>query len=361
MISSDVPVAATTQRDAEQGGDNEPSLIALLALLLRRRTTLVWSAIICATLFTGTALLRDRTWSTSVSFFPQGKKMGGNLSALAAQFGVGVPTGDANESPSFYADLVKSRAILAAVVDSGVVVDPKQGRVDIADAYKIKSKNPALRRDMAIKALSQAVTISTNAKTGVVSLKVSSRSAPLSAAIAQQLLDLLNSFNQDTRRGQASAEREFTEKRLEVVRKELREAEDALARFLQSNRVATSAALQAEETRLKGETSMQRELYTNLAKSYEQAKIDEVRDTPVITVVEKPEMAARPDPRGIAMKGLASLFAGLVLGALLAFVLEGFSSQSEARSPAQEEFNRLGAATLRDLRRPWRLLRPIRS
>lgn len=340
---------------------DEVSLIALLTLLLRRRATIVWSSILCATLFTGYALIGDRTWTTSVSFFPQGKKAGGNLSALAAQFGVGVPNGDANESPNFYADLLKSRAILATVVDSSVSLQLGGPPVDLAAAFKIKQKNPAFRRDMTLKSLNDAINVATNAKTGVVTMRVSTRSAPLSASISSKLLDLLNRFNQDTRRGQASAEREFTEQRLAVVKKELRASEDDLSRFLQTNRVATAAQLQAEQNRLESEVRMQRELYTNLAKSYEQAKIDEVRDTPVITVVERPEIAARPDTRGIATKGVASLIAGFILGAILALIFEGFSSQPGSRSAAQEEFRRLGDATLRDLRKPWRLLRSIKA
>ena len=341
--------------------DGDVSLVSFLTLLLRRRATIVWSSILCAVLFTGYSLIGDRTWTTSASFFPQGKKAGGNLSALAAQFGVGVPNGDANESPNFYADLVKSRAILATIVDSSVLLQPGGPRADIAEAFKIKETDPLVRRDMAIKSLNGAINVATNAKTGVVTMRVSTYSAPLSASISAKLLDLLNRFNQDTRRGQASAEREFTEQRLAVVKKELREAEDAQTSFLRTNRVATAAQLQAEQNRLDSEVRLQRELYTNLAKSYEQAKIDEVRDTPVITVVERPEIAARPDTRGIVTKALASLVAGFLFGVILALILEGFSTQPGSRSAAQEEFRRLGGATLRDMRKPWRLLRSVKA
>ena len=361
MTLSNVPAGSADRQGLIADDENEVSLIALLTLLLRRRATIVWSSILCAVLFTGYSLIGDRTWTTSVSFFPQGRKAGGNLSALAAQFGVGVPGGEANESPNFYADLVKSRAILTTVVDSSVTLPAGGPRVDIADALKVKQTEPTLRRDLAIKRLNSAINVATNAKTGVVTMRVSTRSAPLSASISTRLLDLLNRFNQDTRRGQASAEREFTEQRLAVVKKELREAEDAVARFLQNNRVATAAQLQAEQNRLESEMRMQRELYTNLAKSYEQAKIDEVRDTPVITVVERPEIAARPDTRGIATKGIVSLIAGFVLGVILALIFEGFSARPGTHSAAQDEFRRLGEATLRDLRKPWRLLRSVKA
>jgi uncharacterized protein involved in exopolysaccharide biosynthesis len=332
-----------------------------LNVLLRRRTIIVWCSLVCAVVFTGFALAADRTWTTSVSFFPQGKKALGNLSALAAQFGVPVGGADANESPNFYADLVKSRAILATIVDSGVVVPPGTRPVDIAEALRIKTTIPALRRDMAMKKLADNVTVSTNVKTGVVTMSVSSGSAALSSSISTRLLDLLNRFNQDTRRGQASAERKFTEDRLALVKKDLRAAEDAEQNFLQVNRVVEASQLKFQQDRLDREVRMQQELYSNLAKAYEQAKIDEVRDTPVITVVEKPEPAARPDSRGIATKGIASLVVGFLLGGVLAFILEGFSAPANSRNAEQDEFRRLSRATLRDMWKPWRLLRPIKA
>lgn len=351
----------TPNRDVS--GTREISLVSLLVTLLRRRALIAWCALITAVLFTGLGLIRDRTWTSVVSFFPQGKKAGGNLSALAAQFGVGgIGGADPNESPNFYADLVKSRAILATVVDSGVRLQNNAAKVDLVSEYEIKAKAPALARDMAVKKLNSDIAVSTNAKTGVVTMRVSSKRPELSSAISVRLLELLNQFNQDTRRSQASAERRFTEDRLKVVQADLRRAEDELQSFLQVNRVIASfSPTQARHDRLEREVRMQQELYTNLAKAFEQAKIDEVRDTPVITVVEKPEVAARPDSRGIATKGLASLIAGMVLGCFLAVVFEGLGTAGGSGSHEQDEFRRLGRATMRDLWRPWRLLRPART
>lgn len=341
-------------------GTREVSLVSLINMVLRRRALVVWSALIVAFVFTGMLLIGPRSWTTTASFFPQGKRAGGNLSALAAQFGVPVGTGDANESPSFYADLVKSRAILSTVIDSGVTV-PSRGKVDLAQEYRINDSTRALRREMAIRKLGDHVGVATNVKTGVVTMRVSSESAELSASISKRLLELLNKFNLETRRGQASAERKFTEDRLALVRKDLRAAEDAKQGFLQLNRVIESPQLQFQQDRLERGIREQFELYTNLLKAYEQAKIDEVRDTPVITVVERPEPAARPDSRGVAARGIASLIAGFVLGAALALLLESFSAPANERNAEQDEFQRLGRATLRDLLRPWRLLRSIKA
>ncbi|MEP6763623.1 MAG: hypothetical protein ABJB66_04885 [Gemmatimonadaceae bacterium] len=355
------PNASKESTDNMSETVNEVSLVSLMNVLMRRRALVVWSSLLCAALFTGYSLIGERTWTTVVSFFPQGKKSSGNLSALAAQFGVPVSTGDANESPNFYADLVKSRAILSTIIDSGVAVETGKPKVDLATAYEIKTIESALRRDMAMKQLNDNVAVSTNTKTGVVTMRVSSKSAPLSAAISARLLELLNRFNQETRRGQASAERKFTADRVTAVKKDLRNAEDAYQEFVQANRVTSAvSSSNVQKDRLERELRMQTELYTNLAKAYEQAKIDEVRDTPVITVVERPEPAARPDSRGILTKGIASLVAGFVLGVIMALIIDGLQGSGNSGNAEGDEFRKLGNATLRDLRRPWRLLAPIK-
>jgi uncharacterized protein involved in exopolysaccharide biosynthesis len=142
--------------------------------------------------------------------------------------------------------------------------------------------------------------------------------------LAEQLvlsfLDEVNQFNLETRRSQAASERTFTEQRVQEVRHELRRAEDDLQRFLQRNRdYRNSPQLTFEQDRLAREVAVRQALYTTLSQALEKAKIEEVRDTPVITVVERPEMPAKPDGRGLLRKGLLALVVGTAIG--VGFVL----------------------------------------
>jgi uncharacterized protein involved in exopolysaccharide biosynthesis len=134
----------------------------------------------------------------------------------------------------------------------------------------------------------------------------------VSLAIAGRLLDGLNHFNRITRQSQAREERRFTEARLADAQASLRAAEDALQRFLEGNRqFSASAALKFQQDRLQREVQLQQQVVTSLAQQYEENRIREVRDTPVITVIDPPVLAARPDAR---LRGLI-----LVLGTMAAF------------------------------------------
>jgi uncharacterized protein involved in exopolysaccharide biosynthesis len=66
-----------------------------------------------------------------------------------------------------------------------------------------------------------------------------------------------------------------------------------------------------------------------LAQNYGQARIDEVRDIPVITIVEAPEAPALPDSRMLLLRGLLALVARALLGALLAFLMAFVRGQQD--------------------------------
>src|SRR5262249_12779384 len=158
----------------------------------------------------------------------------------------------------------------------------------------------------------------------------------------QQLLAEMNTFNMESRQSQAGAERRFVEQRLNELKDSLRAAEDRLQAFLQRNRdYENSPQLSFQQQRLAREVSMQQDMVTGLAQSFEQARIEEVRDTPVITVIDKPEIPVERDRRGLIKKGLLAIVLGGVLGLGVAFVREGMARGRRNGSAELEEFSEL--------------------
>jgi hypothetical protein len=101
------------------------------------------------------------------------------------------------------------------------------------------------------------------------------------------------------------------------VRDDLRASEDRLAAFFSGNRVyENSPSLSLTQTRLTRDMELQRQLNATLSQQAEQAKLDEVRDTPVLTVLERPDLPLRPEPRGTVRFTLFALVGGSVLGVL---------------------------------------------
>jgi uncharacterized protein involved in exopolysaccharide biosynthesis len=359
-----VPVRIETTFVEEE---SEPaSLLRLVNAVLRRRRIVIGLPIVLATIVCSVTLLRSRTWTASASFSPsesQAAQMG-QLAGIAAQFGFSIPIAASGESPEFYVGLLRSGEIRRSAVRSTYrLVDETQPDTtwitgNLVELFEIRGRSEAGRLDGAVEQLGRRMSVGTTPETGVVRLSVQTRWPELSVQVAGRLLELVNEFNLQTRQSQANAEREFVAQRLVEARSDLAVAEETLQGFLQSNRrIENSPQLGFERDRLQRVVTLRQEVVISLAQALEQAKIEEVRNTPVITIVEQPYPPAKPDRRRLIMKGLVSLALGLFLGIVAAFAIE-FMGASRDRDPElYEEFRQLTAATKRDARGLWGRLR----
>jgi uncharacterized protein involved in exopolysaccharide biosynthesis len=334
----------------------EGTVFSALNGLLRHRGLVVGCTLLLATAAGLWALSRDRTYTSFSSFMPEGRQSAAG--GLAAQLGIVIPGTGGTESPQFYVDLLRSRELLGSAVTTAFTVPGASRPMTLVDLYEVQGATPAIRRDEAIDRLNDALDLSPSARTNVVSVKVSATSAVLAQQLNRRLLELLGDFNLRRRQSRASEERRFAEERLGTVKAELRVAEDRLQSFLQSNRdYENSPSLVFSYERLQADVVLLRQVVMTLQQSAEQAKIEEVRDTPTITLVESPGLPVRPDSRGVIKLALIGAVLGLFLGVGIAFVRETLSRPSLRETSDYEEFVRLRREALYDLRHPWRALR----
>lgn len=357
MMTSRNPDAQPTSDSParpERSPEEDISLLSLASVVLRHRWTVVGAPIVLAVLFvTHGFLFTPRSWTSTGSFTPQtGQEGGGRLSGLASQVGIQLPSGEgAAQSPRFYADLLHSRELLAPLVyveysvknasqslakdgsstastermqaDASQDNDPGRAGVTLIDAFGIQAEDSASATAAAVGKLKSNISVSTDRETGVVNFSVTMPSPELAHAVAGRLLDALHRFNVETRRSRASAKRQFLEERVRKARQDLRAAEDSLEAFLENNRqYENSPALVFERQRLQRRVDLQQQIYTSLSQSLEEARIDEVRNTPVVTVVEEPDRPVRPDGKGLTTRGFLGLLVGAMVGLFWAFGAE---------------------------------------
>lgn len=320
QVSDAAGHAAADRRDGFDEPD-ELSLVQLVNIFLRHRRLLVGLPLLLAALAVGFAAVRSRTYTATASFMPHAEQSQvSRLAGLAAQFGVSVPTGSEGQSPAFYRELVQSRGILQSLVTTEFSLAASSGdsavsRGTLVELMEIEGDREAEELAIAVEAVRNRLTITTDDEIGLVSLSVQTWSPELSRAVAERLIALVNEFNLDTRRSQASSEREFIQEQVARAEHDLLAAEDSLQAFLQKNRrYENSPELTFEFERLQRRVALRQQVFTSLAQSLEQARVDEVRNTPVITVVEHPVEPIAPDPRGLILRAVV----GLVLGGLLA-------------------------------------------
>jgi len=331
-------------------------VLALANVVVRRRRIIGALMLAGATLGLTLGLVSTRMYVSNATFIPQGSDAGVStgLALAASQFGVRVPTTGATWGPPIYVELLQSRALLEPIaLDTLAVAEQGGRRVAVMDLLGVAGSTSSKRADVAVRALARIVTAEEDRKLGAVKLSVKTAWPSVSFAIAQRLVRGVNLFNLETRKSQAAAERQFAETQAGEAEAALRAAEDRLQSFLQQNRsISGSQELAFAMDRLRREVALRQQVYTSLVQNREEARLREVRDTPVITVLEEPRLPVMGEGRKSLQKAILGGLAGGIFGVLIAFLARALAEARLAPSEEVQEFFQLvDDATPRFLKR----------
>jgi uncharacterized protein involved in exopolysaccharide biosynthesis len=308
--------------------------------LLRHRWRIARAAFVGALVAALVVSLRPTLYVATASFIPQGGDPSrSSLADLAGQLGVAIPQANQSLSPEFYTRILTSRILLNRIVRDSFTVDEKaHQRISFLDLFEVPGRTHEAREENGRKVLIRAISTSIAKPTGVVEVDVATKWPSVSLSVVSMLVNGVNDFNQQTRQSQATAERKFVEARLALAASDLRASEDRLEDFLRSNRQFVSPELTFQRERLQRDVTLHQQLFTSLTQSYEEVRIREVRDTPVITVIEPPAVDSVPKPAG----RVVGVFVGLILGAFVGLVLvvtrETTARRRSSGDPAALEF-----------------------
>ena len=346
----------TIRREASPPSAEAISLLAVGTAVLRRRRLIIALGVVGAVAGLAAALLSSRVYSASATFIPEeaDNKMSSGLAIAAGQFGIKLPSSGGGWGTPVYAELLKSRALLQPIAADTLTVSELHGRASLMDLLKVKPAAAPLRLERAVRALSKKVTVQEDKKLGAVRLTVTTKWPSVSYAVATRLVQEVNQFNLESRKTQAGAERQFVEGQALDAERALRDAEDRLRLFYQRNRggVTGSPELALEKDRLQRDVTLRQQSYTMLTQSREEAKISEVRNTPVITILEHPQIPVLPETRGTVTKTLLGGISGAIIGVIIAFLAQGVSgARTASTDEAREFFELVDEATPRFLRR----------
>jgi tyrosine-protein kinase Etk/Wzc len=310
--------------------EREISMFELATPVVRRWKVVAGTAFIAAVLAAVLLMIQTPEYTAKTTFTPEtssGSGAAGSLAALAGvanQLGLGLGT-SSSVTPDFFVKLVGSSELLRSTLASEFP-DPwgnNGSQRPLLDILQVKGKTPEERLQRGEILLRHRIKATSDKPTGIVTLQVDMRNPQLAATVANHLVTELNQFNLQRRQSQSRAQRIFTGERMAEAEKDLREAERAELAFLQRNRdYSSSPLLTYEEARLNRDVQVKQELFLTLSKAHTEARIAEVRDTPVLTVVDSavaPFRRARPQ-RTIGV--IIATILGTVLGIVIAYVVD---------------------------------------
>jgi uncharacterized protein involved in exopolysaccharide biosynthesis len=251
--------------------------------------------------------------------------------------------------------VLKSRELLDSTITSRYR-DPAGGAPrPLLAILKPRGATPARRAGNARRRLEKKAVVTIDRRSSIVTLAVTLNDPQLAADVANRMADLLNVYNLERRQSSSREQRRFVETRLARAEQELRESERALTQFLAENRrYQGSPTLEQRAMRLATDARVRQDVVLGLRKSYEDARIAEVRDTPVLSIVDHGAPPDRPtNPRPVTWTVLGAVLGLMVAGA---YVLLGAGGArrgagvpaARAASPASDGLRSPAAALRRD-------------
>ncbi len=330
----------STQRFHEEG---EQLHLGKLAILIRSRRRILVTAGVVTGLCLGTAFIGPRTYTSSATFRPQASSstlgLFSDARSLAGRLGIDLAAGGGGaESPDFFLTVLTSDEVLKQTASASYFV-PGQGAASLSDLLEINEKTPELTLDETMRWLDEAVGLELYLRANAVTITVKTPWREVSRAIAEKLLEEVKRYNVEVRQSQARLERIFVEERVNLALGEMQAWEDSLQNFLAGNRLfGEYSSLRFHHDRLQEEVALHRSVYATLKNSFEQAQILEVRDTPIINIVQSPFLPRRPDSLRLLIRIAIGLFLGCTMGIVYAFAKDALQRSKRDPDPGANAF-----------------------
>ncbi|MEP6506715.1 MAG: GNVR domain-containing protein [Gemmatimonadales bacterium] len=331
----------------------QTSLLVFLSILLRNRRIIAVCGLVGLVAFGAFAMSEANLYIASGSFAARASRAG-QVPGAAAQIGLSLGVIDLAQSTLFYGELARSNSVLIPVAQRTYTVTTDKGTKTgpLAAFLGVKSSSPTVAAMIVAKRLPDRVGVLTSGRSGIVTLLVTAEDPQIAQQIAANILRELDTNSSTTRKEQAVAERKFVEGLVAESRQKLFDAENQLAAFRQRNRdPGNSPNLKIQEDQLVRDADLAQQEYSGLASSYQQARIEEVRNLSAIRIVEYPDVPVQPQRREAARKTLIGLVTGIFAGVVVAFLRQRLEEKRRGKDTTLEQFSDARRETSADARR----------
>lgn len=318
----------STNNQAQVANDDEIDLLDLAKTFWEGRKTILKSILFFTTFGVLIALVSPKEYTAATSMVPQSgqqeNKLGG-LSSLAAMAGFNLDANSSNDvlTPLVYPQIVTSTPFQLELMNTtfsfaevdhpislleyytkvaspgilslikkytiglpGIIVSAIKGKGMLVKSVENGLISLTEDQENIRKIIEDKVVLDLDSKQGFLTLTASFPEALLSAQIAEKASQLLQKYITQYKINKASDQLNFINQRYREVKVEFENAQERLARFRDENKNVTSAIARTQEERLQGEYTIALNVFNELAKQLEQAKIKVKEETPVFSILE---------------------------------------------------------------------------
>ena len=321
------------------------SLLDILLVLAKHiKLIIVTPTIFCIFTIIYVLFIADPTYVSRATFMSSGAvNSSSKMMGLASQFGIAMPISDSSPNWS-YEEVIKSRTMAKSLLVHRFDTEEFGPQKELLQIVTFGNEEPEYGIDtLLIQGIaSLAEMIEVTKTTSLFELEISASEPQLAADLAYAVMEELDKHQREYNAKKTTETRQFIEERLLATESELEKAEEALKLFRERNRsIFESPQLQLEQERLARDVAVLIGVFTTLKQQLETAKIEEVKESDYVIILDTPDIPLYPDsPKKKLMVILAGIV-GIGLGILFAFIREYAWSRDEEEQDKLSEVKSL--------------------
>tara|TARA_B100000427_G_scaffold327656_1_gene338896 strand:- start:893 stop:1960 length:1068 start_codon:yes stop_codon:yes gene_type:complete len=260
---------------------------------------------------------------------------------IAAQFGIPIPSED-SEAKWVYPEIIRSRTLSRAMLKRKFY-DSISGKEKtlleiLINPEKNSDENQKFVESLGIDILLGMISVDENIKTSTLTISVASKNPLLSTNINEALIQELDRHQREYNKTRTNQSYIFIENLITEKKKELEFAEEKLKEFSDRNRrMENSPGLLLQRQRLDREVIVLTGVFTTLKQQLETVKIESVKESDYVVVIDPPEMPLGPKNRGDKLLFLFVGLFGLGLAISIAFLKSYLESSKKKKKLYQAQ------------------------
>jgi len=328
--------------------ENTVSITDIFMILARQiKVILITPMILCTLTFIYVLFIAKPVYTSTAKIMSS--LSGGNTSSsagLAAQFGIDLPTMQ-SEPQWVYPEIIKSRTLARAMLKRKFDTQKYGMQKPLLQILTYGDSEPPYSTDtleiLAVNKFISMIELNEERRTKIINLTLSAPEPQFACDLNKAIIEELDTHQREYNKTKTVETKQFVEERIIETKKELQAVEEALRDFRNRNRNRkNSPSLQLEEERLVREVLVITGVFTNLKIQLETSKIDEVKESDYVIVLDPPEPPlnfSKPDKnRMIIIAGFLGIFIGVFIGFLIEYIENSSNETKEEMTKVKSLF-----------------------
>ena len=282
-----------TLENINQNGFSERSIdfYYLIGILYKYKKLIIGVTFITGVLSIIYVLNATPYYISRASMYPVNKEEGGILKQLSQTLGI------SNKTRGYYIfDVLKSKRISSEIIYSKFLPYESKDSINLIQFWNLDKLNISENRKLeaATSYLNSKVSMREDKETALITISAVTKDKILSQAIVQKFCDATVNYMNKTQQSSTSKSVEFTGERLKDVKSNLKKLQNDIVIFQKENASTSSPDLSMEVKKKIQEMELLRSVVVLLGKEHELLKIEKVKDSQVINILDYPDIVDKP-------------------------------------------------------------------